>query len=449
MSAVQLGLTLTVAWGLTWLVRSRELLEIVDGGWWRRHRRGLLLCLSTVAVPFVWLFSVAGVPGMTEVAPGLALPAIGIPLGLAAGLGAGAACLPAWQVAHWHRLLRPSLAAAAACLVGTLVVFLAADTASTPGSRALSGRAVFIGLLVGMLAVFVVGLRTLRPPRLPPESWSRDDIVVAGVLFTTCLSFIPDAGTLSTLLAVLLALALDPGAIRPSRWVGLDRRRIATVLLFSPLLAFFLSAAGSLASPLTSFTVAGIHVESTGPLELSTMLSVSVVAGISNGLILLLAVGFERRDDLVPGREPRLVSRHPGRLALLALAAVFGVGTLVWAAAVIGRRVLFGSADPNWGAAATLILITAVVYGVLINGGAFIVSHTATRIGLQRLDLVPRDLAGFLGRCVDMTILQRVGDGFRFVHPLLQEHLAGRAPRWPARAAGPSPLEGPAAETVP
>lgn len=409
-SSVLMGLTLALAWALTWLVRSRELLDLLHGDWWWRRRSGVALCLAG-AVPFLWLLPADDAGGASQTAGSVGL-------GLLVGIGAGAACLPAWQPGRWDRLLRPSLSAVAACLAATLALFPIRDPASALQPHGITARAVFIGLLLGMMATFLVALRRLNPPRLPPESWSGDDIVVAGAIFTACLSFIPKAATLSTLLAVVLALALDPASIHRRR-VRPDWRRVLAVLLLSPLLVFFLSAAGVLESPGASLTVAGVHVESSGPLSLGSMLVTSVVAGTAGALILLAAVGFRREDD-----EPRAIDHR--RLALIVFPAVAGLAAVTWTAVIVGYGTLFGSSDPAWAVAATLMLVTVIPYGALIGGGAIRINHAVCQLALRRLGIAPADFDEFLLRGVDMMILRRVGDQFLFVHPLLQEHLATR-----------------------
>src|SRR5262249_22565259 len=112
---LQLGLALTIAWGLTWLVRSGELLALWSLDWWRRHRWGIAACAVLVVLPLGLAFPAGAGPQADAGSPWVAVPA-GAGQGLLLGVGVGAASVPFWQVARWARLLRPALAVVAVCL---------------------------------------------------------------------------------------------------------------------------------------------------------------------------------------------------------------------------------------------------------------------------------------------------------------------------------------------
>jgi hypothetical protein len=64
-----------------------------------------------------------------------------------------------------------------------------------------------------------------------------------------------------------------------------------------------------------------------------------------------------------------------------------------------------------------------------VRGGAFCMRHLANRVLLAWQKVIPWRWSGFLDNAVDHVFLIRQGDSYRFVHRLLQEHLAASARR--------------------
>ncbi len=66
--------------------------------------------------------------------------------------------------------------------------------------------------------------------------------------------------------------------------------------------------------------------------------------------------------------------------------------------------------------------------GFLTYGGYTLASHLALRWLCVRQDLVPPDFASFLDYTVDCTFLRKTGNGYIFLHQILQEHFAHTNP---------------------
>jgi NACHT domain len=420
--SVLLGLALAIAWGLTWLARSRELLSLPRFAWWRQHWPGLAVATVTVALPFLLLFPADSGRGL-RLAAGLGAPAISLAVGLLLGLGAGAACVPFWQVEHWRRLLRPVLVVTGACLATVLAFFATLGERLIRDPALVSGPVFFFGLLIGLMATLLVALRLIGAPSVASGSWTRADRTIAGVLFGTCIPFVPNPGNIAMMLAIMLALALDPGGVHATRRrFRVAWRRLLALLLFSPVYAFFVTLAGVLTSPTISLSVAGMRVASTGVPTLPLILAVSVPFGIGTTLILLAAVGLEEADEPRPDEASRSQGES-ARRALIALVSVVGLLVATWALVMVEHGVLFNVLTPKLLVALLVIAGVVSTYAALLMGGATLIDRTLVRLYLRRLDLMAANPVSFLDCCVDMMILQRVGDGYMFTHSLLLDHL--------------------------
>lgn len=62
--------------------------------------------------------------------------------------------------------------------------------------------------------------------------------------------------------------------------------------------------------------------------------------------------------------------------------------------------------------------------GTLFGGGAKYLQHYVLRFLLWRSSPFPWSAVPLLEEAADCILLQRVGGGYRFIHPLLQEHFA-------------------------
>lgn len=65
-----------------------------------------------------------------------------------------------------------------------------------------------------------------------------------------------------------------------------------------------------------------------------------------------------------------------------------------------------------------LILFSAFTF----FGGSAIIDHLLLRLIFWYKDLLPRDLIGLLEYATDRSLMRKVGGGFIFVHPLIQDH---------------------------
>lgn len=70
------------------------------------------------------------------------------------------------------------------------------------------------------------------------------------------------------------------------------------------------------------------------------------------------------------------------------------------------------------------MVITGFILGFLHSSGMEVLQHTNLRLALALQRRLPLRLIGFLNHATRLTLLQRVGGGWVFIHRLLQEHLA-------------------------
>jgi hypothetical protein len=427
-SSIGLGLALAIAWGLTWLVRSHEVLWLHEREWWRRHWLGAVIVSLAVVIPFAWLLTPLGTPGpylSTAFRPSTVATSVG--LGLLLGLGTGAACIPLWQPDGWRVLLRPAIAGVVTCFAVVATLSMVLDPRQWNGPPAVNGGILFFALVLAAMTVIRLALRRLDAPRIGSAVWGRSDRVIAGVLFATCVLFVSNPGVIALMLAVMLALALDPSAVHPVGRLRPSWRHLAFFLLFSPLLAFFVTEAGVAAMPSINVRVSGVELTSGGFPTLAFTLAVSVAFGVVVSLIMLAAVGLVDPDEMEPDWTPRSLSRASGwaRLMLAALLLIVVLLVAAEVAGALGYAGLFRPITPGVLAAVFLVTAVAAIYLTLIMGGAAVLNHGLVRFFLWRLGLVPSDLADFIDCCVEMTVLRRVGDGFLFAHSLMMDYMAG------------------------
>jgi eukaryotic-like serine/threonine-protein kinase len=137
----------------------------------------------------------------------------------------------------------------------------------------------------------------------------------------------------------------------------------------------------------------------------------SVTAGLVTGVLASVVFGVTYRDD-----ETRVIPNQgiwrSGRNALRAsLEGAFG-------GALFGLLVLAGPVA--W-------MITGLmggVLGALASGAITVISHVALRATISQHTPFPFNSLRFLDHAVERDILQRVGGGFQFSHPLLRDHFA-------------------------
>lgn len=68
-------------------------------------------------------------------------------------------------------------------------------------------------------------------------------------------------------------------------------------------------------------------------------------------------------------------------------------------------------------------LVFGLVFG-LISGGITCIQHFSLRLILCQSNLIPWNYRRFLNYATERLLLQRIGGRYRFIHQLLQEHLA-------------------------
>jgi hypothetical protein len=73
---------------------------------------------------------------------------------------------------------------------------------------------------------------------------------------------------------------------------------------------------------------------------------------------------------------------------------------------------------------ALLAGLIAGLLGALFGGGVIYLQHYILRFSLWRSNTFPWQAIPLLEEATNCVLLQRVGGGYRFIHPLLQEHFA-------------------------
>jgi hypothetical protein len=69
-------------------------------------------------------------------------------------------------------------------------------------------------------------------------------------------------------------------------------------------------------------------------------------------------------------------------------------------------------------------LILALYFGIVWGGGAKLIKYFVFRLILGFIGEMPWNITRFLDYCTERLILQRVGNRYRFIHRLVQEHFA-------------------------
>jgi hypothetical protein len=96
---------------------------------------------------------------------------------------------------------------------------------------------------------------------------------------------------------------------------------------------------------------------------------------------------------------------------------------------------LFGGLHYGLGSG-VYIGLCAGLFGWVYCGGAAYLQHYILRYVLWRRDAIPWDCVRFLEEAVGRILLQRVGGGYRFIHPLILEYFAALG-----TAASPGPVQ--------
>ena len=71
-----------------------------------------------------------------------------------------------------------------------------------------------------------------------------------------------------------------------------------------------------------------------------------------------------------------------------------------------------------------IVLMASVYMGIFFGGGYQIFKYFVLRIILFKFKYMPWNITRFLDYCTERLILQRVGNRYRFIHRLVQEHFA-------------------------
>jgi hypothetical protein len=354
---------------------------------------------------------------------------VGLVVGAVAGLFGGGSDAPSGP-------RRGTLGAARSGLLGWLVVGLGVGATSV-----LVG-----GLLLGLHGAAVRALAErwdVPASRVSP---------LAGLLLWWGGGFLGVAGALAG------ALAGGPG-VRPRRIAVVETLRWsrpqAARAVGSGAAAGVL--AGGLAGTVIAVAFGVVGGVTGGPTDvLRSVVGGAVVGAVTYGLAggLAFALVYGLVGGLVGGalearaapnqgirrsaRTAALVGLGTGLLSLLPLAAVPGLlGALYAAVAALPGSGGAPPALPRVSPVQVQLALLFALVGALPFGGYACLSHLALRLVLWRRGDLPLDAVRFLEYAVGRRLLLRVGGGYRFLHELLQDHLA--------RQAGSGGGEGPAA----
>jgi hypothetical protein len=69
-------------------------------------------------------------------------------------------------------------------------------------------------------------------------------------------------------------------------------------------------------------------------------------------------------------------------------------------------------------------VVISILIGIVFGGGYGLFRHFLLRFVLYKYDYMPWNINSFLNYCTKQMILQRVGNRYRFIHRLVQEHFA-------------------------
>jgi len=145
--------------------------------------------------------------------------------------------------------------------------------------------------------------------------------------------------------------------------------------------------------------------------QLLPPLTASIVAGLLTGLLASAIFGVTYRDDEEKAVPNQGIWRSGRNAIRSGLEGALG-------GALFGALVMAGPV--SW-------IITALIVGLigaLACGGITVISHLALRLVIWQHTPFPLRSVRFLEHAVERGVLQRVGGGYQFLHPLLREHLA-------------------------
>jgi serine/threonine protein kinase/DNA-binding CsgD family transcriptional regulator len=142
------------------------------------------------------------------------------------------------------------------------------------------------------------------------------------------------------------------------------------------------------------------------------------VAGIATAAVLGGAVSGEVDMRSRPNQGMWRTARNAIRSGLIR-GAIFGVPVTVIHDLAIGKF------EPL----AALLLVTTLASAIgLLYGGMGVIKHVIMRLELAANGHLPLNLARFLDYAASIIFLRKVGGGYVFVHRLLLEHFAAKAP---------------------
>lgn len=162
-------------------------------------------------------------------------------------------------------------------------------------------------------------------------------------------------------------------------------------------------------------------------LGIITWMSVNLIVA----LIIMLNEGLsfmEIKNKVDPGKGIRLSGQN-GLVLGLVLGVFLGlVGGL--SGMLLGQSIEVFLGMQNVGQSVGLILgltfglSTGLYFGLINGGGSTYIMHYILRSYLTHYNHLPRRLIPFLNQMVDRILLQRVGNGFIFIHRMLLEYFA-------------------------
>lgn len=144
-----------------------------------------------------------------------------------------------------------------------------------------------------------------------------------------------------------------------------------------------------------------------------------LLAGLSAGILhgMQFALSGHSIDQKVQANQ----GIKSSRANFVRLGILLGLGGGILGGLMFG----LGSGTVSGALRAVLIVgLSSGIFGGMANGGFACIQHFVLRQVLHKSNRIPWDYARFLDYCTELSLLQRVGGRYRFVHKLLQEHLA-------------------------
>lgn len=286
------------------------------------------------------------------------------------------------------------------------------DWLSSPRQQAI--HRLLFGLVIGLVFGLVYGL-------------------LVGLVFGLLVGLL--AGLLAGLVVGLLEWRLSRQMIRLTETLRWSWKHSRTGLTFGLLVGLLVGLLLGLLSGLTSGLLVGL------------------LLGLFVGLLVGLNSGFSGHPLLTQDRRKPNQGIHTSGWNALRLGAATGLLSGPLFGLLLGLLSGLNAGHPVFslmpvrlnGLSTSLVgLLSGLFAGLLLGmvfGGLAYVQHYLLRWSLASQRALPWRAVPLLEEATRCILLQRVGGGYRFIHPLLQAYFASLTPALPHHPAGPEPAQ--------